>query len=110
MRGAIFYTRPESAEEMVEKLIHDYSPFASISLCSKNRIEFDNGDSWNLVPAVFGHCGARYNIAYIERSVSEQYFYSIIMPSLFLRPYNAYRFFGEGDLCVSELPRLPFER
>ena len=71
-------------------------------------LECANGDYWSVRSANVRACGARCNIAYIERSIDLETYRCEIAPCLISFPYSAIRLWGEGDLHIDDCPMLPF--
>lgn len=71
-------------------------------------VVFENGDTWKVVGA--RECGRanRCNVAYVERNVDYNAYKTIICPSMICFPFSAVRFWGEGNLHISDEPPLPF--
>ena len=111
IRGAIYYKDYNLAQEQLEAIIKGYTVFGEteVTTRSKEQVTFSNGDQWRLISANFPSRGYRFHIAYIERSISEEIFYTVIKPCLTYRPFSAFSFFGKGDLQVTDkyIP-LPF--
>lgn len=71
-------------------------------------VVFENGDTWKVVGA--RKCGRanRCNIAYVERNIDYDIYKTIITPTMINFPFSAVRFWGEGNLHISDEPLLPF--
>ena len=71
-------------------------------------VVFENGDTWKVVGA--RECGRanRCNVAYVERNIDYDIYKIIICPSMICLPFSAVRFWGEGNLHISDEPPLPF--
>lgn len=69
---------------------------------------FENGDIWKVVGAK--KCGRanRCNVAYVERNIDYNLYRTIICPSMICFPFSAVRFWGEGNLHISDELPLPF--
>ena len=71
-------------------------------------LECANGDYWSVRSANVRACGARCNIAYVERSIDLETYRCEIAPCLTNFPYSAIRLWGEGNLHIDDCPMLPF--
>lgn len=71
-------------------------------------VVFENGDIWKVVGA--RKCGRanRCNVAYVERNIDYDIYKTIIAPTMINFPFSAVRFWGEGNLHISDEPPLPF--
>lgn len=71
-------------------------------------VVFENGDTWKVVGA--RECGRanRCNVAYVERNIDYDIYKTIIAPTMINFPFSAVRFWGEGNLHISDEPPLPF--
>lgn len=71
-------------------------------------VVFENGDTWKVVRA--RECGRanRCNVAYVERNIDYDIYKTIIAPAMINFPFSAVRFWGEGNLHISDEPPLPF--
>lgn len=71
-------------------------------------VVFENGDTWKVVGA--RECGRanRCNVAYVERNIDYDIYKTIIAPTMINFPFSAIRFWGEGNLHISDEPPLPF--
>lgn len=109
--GVIWYKNYDLAQEQMEAIIKGYTMFGKTEVIkrTKEEVAFSNGDYWKLKSANYPSNGLRYNITYVERSISEEFFRTVIKPCLTYRPFSAVSFFGKGDLQVTDkyIP-LPF--
>ena len=71
MKGAIWSMTVAEGNEMLEKVIENYTK-CGIELCNKkissvngSTVEFDNGDSWRVCRANDCSRGVRCNVAYV---------------------------------------------
>lgn len=71
-------------------------------------VEFENGDVWRVLGARDSSRGHKWNIAYIERSVSYDVYRCIISPAALEFPFCGIKLWGEGDLHIDNTPPLPF--
>ena len=114
MKGIIWYRDDYSKGIEQLKIIIDNYKRMKI-LVTKNHFSkydtyavFENGDIWKVVGA--RECGRanRCNIAYVERNIDYNVYRTIICPSMICFPFSAVRFWGEGNLYISDEPPLPF--
>lgn len=101
MKGIIYCNQIEAGLGQFKKIIEDYDAIGI--KCEKPRIStnqastnFDNGDSW-VVTRINNGLGQRCNIAYIDRNISNEDIDEIIMPTIILSPYQAYRYYNWGN-------------
>ncbi len=112
MTGIIFYKNKKAGLDMLNIIKTRYTNYMfNIQSVHPEEVRISNGDIWKLVPATIPMtCGRRCQIAYIERAIDKEIFYSIIMPCLTSGPYTAFNFYGEGNLKVNDQIELPFKR
>ena len=66
------------------------------------QIQFENGDVWRTIRANNNARGYRWNIAYIERSISYNMYHYIINSAANVFPYCGIHLWGEGNLHISD--------
>ena len=101
MKGIIYCNKIEAGLEQFKKIIEDYE---AISIkCESPKVganqaftNFDNGDNW-VVTRINNGLGQRCNIAYIDRNINDEDIDKIIMPTITLPPYQAYRYYNWGN-------------
>lgn len=114
MKGAIWSMTAAEGNEMLEKVIENYTRYGielrhkKISAISGSTAEFGNGDSWRVCKASDCSRGVRCNVAYIQRSIPYDVYRTIISPAMFDFPFAAIRLWGEGNLHISDEVPLPF--
>lgn len=98
MKGIIYCNKIEAGLEQFKKIIEDYNAIGI--KCEKPRVstnqafaDFDNGDRWT-VTRINNGLGQRCNIAYIDRNINDEDIDKIIMPTITLPPYQAYRYYN----------------
>ena len=101
MKGIIYCNKIEAGLEQLKKIIEDYNAIGI--KCEKPRVstnqafaDFDNGDNW-VVTRINNGLGQRCNIAYIDRNINDEDIDAIIMPTITLPPYQAYRYYYQGN-------------
>lgn len=81
MIGIIYYKSREEGQKQFFKIINKYeeyysikpkSPFGIKVSKSQCAVYFENGDIWKTVQCGNGARGNRWNIAYIERTISQK--------------------------------------
>lgn len=116
MKGIIWCTTMAEGNEMLERIIKNYTQYGRYTIRHKqistisgsSRAEFSNGDYWQVCRASDNSRGARCNVAYIQRNISYDVYCTIISPCMFNFPFSAIHLWGEGDLHISDEPSLPF--
>lgn len=114
IKGIIYYESSfEKANEELKKMVDRYNQKRiPVTKCHYKKIgsyaEFENGDTWKVVKANENACGARCNIAYVERSIDYNTYCRRIAPSMIDFPFSAFRLWGEGNLHLDFDPPLPF--
>lgn len=67
-----------------------------VTKCHYKRIdswvEFENGDTWQIIRANNNARGLTCNIAYIERGIEKSIIDTVIKPALKAKPYTAFNF------------------
>ena len=114
MKGIIWYRDDYSKGiEQLKIMINNYermkipiteNHFSKYDTC----VVFENGDTWKVVGA--RKCGRanRCNVAYVERNIDYDIYKTIIAPTMINFPFSAVRFWGEGNLHISDELPLPF--
>ena len=114
MKGIIWYKDDYSKGIEQLKIIIDNYGRMKIPI-TKNHFSkydtyavFENGDIWKVVGA--RECGRanRCNVAYVERNIDYNIYRTIICPCMICFPFSAVRFWGEGNLHISDELLLPF--
>jgi len=97
MRGIIWLRNKERILAEVEKLVKDYGK-VGYSLREKRwiiddhaQLYFSNGDYWDITTTQ-NISRQRYNVAYIDHNISEEFIQTIIKPQIILRPFQAYKY------------------
>lgn len=114
MKGAIWSMSAAEGNEMLEKVIENYTRYGitirnkKISAISGSTVEFNNGDYWRVCRASDCSRGVRCNVAYVQRSIPLKVYREIICPTMFDFPFAAVRLWGEGNLHIGDEPLLPF--
>lgn len=98
MKGIIYYESSfEKANEELKKMVDRYNQMnISVTKCHYKRIsswvEFENGDTWQIIRANNNARGLACNIAYIERGIEKSIIDTVIKPALKAKPYTAFNF------------------
>ena len=114
MKGIIYYESSfEKANEELKKMVDRYNQMhIPVIKCYYKKhgswAEFENGDIWKVLGAGDRARGCKWNIAYIERSISLDTYRCIIVPAATDFPFAATRLWGEGNLHLDFDPPLPF--
>ena len=101
MYGIIWYQNKEKGKIRLQKLVDDYAKnnIKIDKTCScSNKIVFQNGDIWKLLKVYNNSRGHGCNISLVERNVSIEDFNTFVRPATKFYPYQAYDFYGEGEL------------
>ena len=114
MKGIIWYNDDYSKGlEQLKTIIDNYERM-KIPV-TKNHFSkygayavFENGDIWKVAGANDSSRGNRCNISYIERNIDYDVYRTIIAPGMICFPFSAVRFWGEGNLHISDVLPLPF--
>lgn len=114
MKGIIYYESSfEKANEELKKMVDRYNQMhIPVTKCYYKKYgswaEFENGDIWKVLGVGDRARGYKWNIAYIERSISLDTYRCIIAPAATDFPFAATRLWGEGNLHLDFDPPLPF--
>ena len=106
MRGIVFYKNRDVGLEQFYKIKENYEYFhikcvnIQLTRSGSSSMSFENGDHWILLGTNFCCRGRRANVAYIERSISEEVLNTLIMPTITAYPYQAIHLYGDGNLCI----------
>ena len=97
MKGGIFVLDYKKGLEELELIVEKYLRInikcvLYLKTKQNSRVEFENGDCWQVLPAIESIRGAAFNIAYIERGINEDFIQCVIMPMLKAYPYTAWRY------------------
>ena len=103
MRGVIWSC--DRTGDGVEKLkyIQDrylqsgINPIKEVYSHSGSWIEFENGDNWRVASVCESSRGNRSNVALIDSRVDENFFRSVILPTLTINPRHYEFFMPRGD-------------
>lgn len=95
MNGIIwYYTNKEIGLNRFEQLIKDYRRIrVEVVHRTKDKVEFDNGDSWRVIPARDISRGHACNIGLIERGTPDDIIHTLIMPCINSCPYQGYNYY-----------------
>ena len=108
IRGIIWYNSCfENALEQLNEIIKSYERYNYnyINLRTSKfgtRVEFENGDTWQIRRATDNSRGCRCNIAYIERNIDYDTYITTVLPSLRPYPFAAFYLWGEGNLHITD--------
>ena len=107
MRGIVFYKNRDAGLEQFYNIKENYEYFLRIKCVNiqlrqdgSASMSFENGDQWILLGTDFCCRGRRANVAYIERSISEEVLKALIAPMITAYPYQAIHLYGDGNLCI----------
>lgn len=103
MRGIVFYKNRDAGLEQFYKIKENYEYFHIKCVNMKDgasSMSFENGDHWILLGTDCCCRGRRANVAYIERSISEEVLKALIAPMITAYPYQAIHLYGDGNLCI----------
>ena len=98
MKGIIYYESSfEKANEELKKMVDRYNQMnISVTKCHYKRIgswvEFENGDTWQIIRANNNARGLACNIAYIERGIEKSIIDTVIKLALKAKPYTTFNF------------------
>ena len=104
MKGIIWRNSSDSqaAETLFEQIIMNYEFIGINGKTTKSkdfmRFKADNGDYWEVLPARESFRGKKCNISYIERGISREVIYNIILPCTAAYPFRAITYFGDYGL------------
>lgn len=102
MYGIVWYQNREEGKKQLQKIVDDYLNKKNINynkiIQFPISVIFENGDIWKLLKVGDSSRGHRCNVSFIERCISVEDFNTFIRPVTTLSPYNAYNFYGEGEL------------
>lgn len=97
MRGVIWYKTKEKGRLRLEKLINDYKQM-NIGMqrvqnsTTEIHIQFSNNDVWIATSEINNNRGIACNVALIDNDIEQDIINTIIMPTLKMKPYQAYSF------------------
>ena len=101
MYGIIWYYNKEKGKIRLQKLVDDYAK-NNIRIDKifsyPDKIVFQNGDIWKLLKIGDSSRGHGCNISLVERNISIEDFNTFVRPVTKFCPYQAYDFYGEGEL------------
>lgn len=98
MTGIIWYKTKQKGFMRLDELIEDYSKMnVDIQIMQNNvsgaYIRFSNDDIWIVAPATGSSKARASNIALIDNDIEQDIINKIIMPTLKLKPFQAYNFY-----------------
>lgn len=98
MTGIIWYKTKQKGFMRLDELIEDYNKMnADIQIMQNNGsgayIRFSNDDIWIVAPATDSSKARTSNIALIDNDIEQDIINKIIMPTLKLKPFQAYNFY-----------------
>ena len=108
--GSTFANASEKLTEIVDRYIKaGYEIENQVHSKNTHCVLFTNGDTWRAVRASDNARGNRCNISYIERDIDYNVYRTVVEPSTTLLPFTAIRFYGEGNLHITDkITELPF--
>lgn len=108
IKGVVYYnSNLDNAIDQLNQIEERYN-YMKIATIHKHycyystQIQFENGDVWRIMKADDSARGCRWNIAYIERSISYDIYQCIINPTANVFPYCGIHLWGEGNLHISD--------
>lgn len=102
MRGIVWCSNFQEGVAKMDEIRSHYDCLPLIVTKGNNRYEihYENGDYWKVCTAS-GHArGNKCNVSYVSRKISANIFDTIIRPCTRLHPYQAFAYYGVGDLFV----------
>lgn len=100
MRGVVYGRSLETAQAKLQEIVNDYIHYniATTSTRKHSRwhgdvVEFSNGDIWEACVPSKNIRGKKYNVAYIDKFIGVDLLDEVIMPSLVVPPFQAWRKF-----------------
>ena len=105
MRIIIWSKTLESGKEELERILFGYQRL-NIEIVERKdfrddtRVVFKNGHCIRVIPARESMKGVKCNISIVERSIDQEFFDCIIRACTSIPPFQAFRFFGEGELIL----------
>lgn len=106
-KGIIWYAsgHRDRAREQLNDIVQRYKMIRiGISQIKNNNSTciFDNGDEWRIASADDSGRGLRGTVHYIDRGISMYNLDNIIMPTMTAMVFSSYKFYGEGDLHITD--------
>lgn len=106
-KGIIWYAsgHRDRAREQLNDIIQKYKMIRICVSQIKNNNSiciFDNGDEWRIASADDSGRGLRGTVHYIDRGISMYNLDNIIMPTMTGMIFSSYKFYGEGDLHITD--------
>ena len=113
MRGIVWGSTIASAKSKLDDIADEYIKFGYRVEDQSNSkfntyVTFSNGDMWRAVRACESMRGIRCNVSYIERNIDYDIYCTIIQHCTSRPPFTAIRFYGEGNLHITDKTELPF--
>ena len=108
--GSTFANASEKLTEIVDRYIKaGYEIENQVHSKNTHYVLFTNGDTWRAVRASDNVRGSKWNISYSERNIDSDIYFTIIEPCTSVLPFTAIRFYGEGNLHITDkISELPF--
>lgn len=113
MKGIVWGSTFESASQKLTQIINEYVSYhCDIDQVTKTKtsyyVTFVNGDMWRAISAKENARGARCNVSYVERNIDYDIYRTIIEPCTSTPPFAAIKFYGEGNLHITDTIEPPF--